>query len=216
MNRAERRQGTPSRAEREAQAKRRQFALYGSLAVLAVVLIVTVVLMSRVPKTASDAPITASIAVGQTAPTFSVSTTDGPFDLAKNGGKPTLLEVFATWCPHCQHEVPIMNRLNTSYKGKLNVVGVEGNDRGMDDTSPASQADMMTFVQKLGVTYPVAFDPDLTVAKEYLQSGYPTVVLIGADNKILAMGGGELPETNIRQAIDAVVAGKKPNPTFGQ
>jgi hypothetical protein len=71
-------------------------------------------------------------------------------------------------------------------------------------------------VQKLGVTYPVAYDPDLTVAKEYLQSGYPTVVLIGADNKILSMGGGELPETNIRQAIDAVVAGKKPNPTFGQ
>jgi thiol-disulfide isomerase/thioredoxin len=215
MNRAERRQVTPSRAEREAAAKRRQVAIYASLAVLAVVLIVTVAVMSRVPKTASDAPITAGISVGQTAPTFSVSTTAGPFDLANNGGKPTLLEVFATWCPHCQHEVPVMNRLYASYKGKVNVVGVEGSDRAMDNESNASQADMMTFVQKLGVTYPVAYDPDLTVAKAYLQSGYPTVVLIGANHKILSIGGGELPEAGIRAALDAVLAGKTPSPTLG-
>jgi thiol-disulfide isomerase/thioredoxin len=215
MNRTERRQGIPSRAQREAQAKRRQLALYVSFGVLAIVLIVTVAVMSRVPKTASDAPITAAIAVGSTAPEFSVSTTAGPFDLAKNGGKPTLLEVFATWCPHCQRETAILNRLYAADKSKINIVAVEGSDRGIDNTSPASAADMMVFVQKFAVTYPVAYDPDLTVAKSYLQSGYPTIALIDAHNKIVALGGGELPEAGLRNAIDNVVTGKPVSSTFG-
>jgi thiol-disulfide isomerase/thioredoxin len=216
MNRAERRPSSqPSRAVREAQAKRRQVALYASLGVLAVVLIVTVALMSRVPKTASDAPITAAISVGQAAPTFDVSTTAGPFDLAKNGGKPTLLEVFATWCPHCQRETAVFNHLYADYKNKVNVVAVEGSDRGMDNADTASPADMMAFVTKFAVTYPVAYDADLNVAKAYLQSGFPTVALIGADNKILALGGGELAEAKLRDALNASLAGKKPSPTFG-
>jgi thiol-disulfide isomerase/thioredoxin len=215
MNRTERRQGIPSRAQREAQAKRRQLALYVSLGVLAVVLIVTVAVMSRVPKTASDAPITAAIAVGGPAPEFSVSTTSGPFDLAKNGGKPTLLEVFATWCPHCQHETEVLNHLYAADKGKVNIVAVEGSDRGIDNTSPASPADMMVFVQKFAVTYPIAYDPDLTVAKAYLQSGYPTIALIDAHNKIVALGGGELPEAGLRNAIDNVLKGKPVSSTFG-
>jgi thiol-disulfide isomerase/thioredoxin len=216
MNRAERRQSTPSRAEREAQAKRRQIALYASLGILAVVLIVTVALMSRVPKTASEAPITAAIAVGQTAPEFTASTTAGPFDLAQNGGKPTLLEVFATWCPHCQRETAVMNHLYDSYKNKVNIVAVEGSDRGIDNEVAASQADMMAFGSKFHVVYPIAFDPDLTVAKSYMQSGFPTIVLIGADKKILAIGGGEIAESALRSDLDAAIAGKTPNPTFGQ
>jgi hypothetical protein len=85
----------------------------------------------------------------------------------------------------------------------------------MDSTENASQADMMAFVTKFAVTYPVAYDADLNVAKAYLQSGFPTVALIGTDNKILALGGGELAEAKLRDALNASLAGKKPNPTFG-
>ena len=37
-----------------------------------------------------------------------VSSNAGPFDLA-SVSTPVLLEVFATWCPHCQREVPVVN-----------------------------------------------------------------------------------------------------------
>ena len=39
-----------------------------------------------------------------------LQTTAGLFDLSKTR-KPVFLEVFATWCPHCQHEAPIVDRL---------------------------------------------------------------------------------------------------------
>ena len=39
----------------------------------------------------------------KTAPQFEVATTAGYFDLSKTR-KPVFLEIFATWCPHCQRE----------------------------------------------------------------------------------------------------------------
>jgi len=214
MNRAERRKPSPTRAAAEANAKRRTTIIYISLGVLAVVLIVSVGLMSRVPKTASDAPVFAQLTVGQVAPTFAVSTTAGPFDLAQAGGKPTLLEVFATWCPHCQKETTTMSALYRDYRSRVNIVGVEGSERGLDN-APASAADMMTFAQKYKAQYPLAFDPQMNVAKAYLQGGYPTIVLIDKDKKVLAIGGGEIAETSLRTALDNVLAGKPVHPTFG-
>jgi thiol-disulfide isomerase/thioredoxin len=214
MNPATRSSAAVSRAAREAQAKRRNLVLYGSLGLVAVVLVVAVALMSRVPKTASDAPVVAQLTVGQKAPEFAVSTTDGPFDLAHNGGKPTLLEVFATWCPHCQHEVSILNPLYAKLKGAANVVAVSGSAQAIDEQSPESQADVVAFTQRFGTTYPVAFDPDLAVAKGYLQGGFPTIVLISKDDKVLAIGSGELPAAGLEKAVSGAIIGKPVSPTF--
>ncbi|HMF28152.1 MAG TPA: hypothetical protein VKE42_05235, partial [Candidatus Cybelea sp.] len=52
---------------------------------------------------ASSSPVIGKAQVGQPAPTFVVATTNGLFDLSKTN-RPLVLEVFATWCPHCQRE----------------------------------------------------------------------------------------------------------------
>jgi peroxiredoxin len=215
MNRAERRSVVPSRAQLQAQAKRRRTLLIASLLLLAIVIVVAVALGSRVPKAASDAPISAPLAVGQKAPEFSVATTGGPFDLASAGGKPTLLEVFATWCPHCQRETSVLGALFAKYKGRANLVAVSGSPYGMDSSQPESQADVINFVTKYNVEYPVAFDPNLSVAKSYLQGGFPTVVLIGADGIVRAIRDGEIPAKDLSAALDATLAGKKPDPKMG-
>ena len=215
MNRAERRSTIPSRAEQQAQAQRRKIAVIGSFSVLAIVIVVAIALASRVPKAASDAPSNAALAGGQTAPEFAVSTTAGPFDLAQAGGKPTLLEVFATWCPHCQRETAVLNALYPEFKAKANIVAVSGSPYSMDQSQPESQADVVAFMTKFGVTYPIAFDSQLDVAKKYLQGGFPTVVLIGTDGKIQAIRDGEIPKADIAKALDASLTGKTPDPRMG-
>jgi thiol-disulfide isomerase/thioredoxin len=224
MNRAEpRKSAAPSRAALEATAKRRRIVLLASLGILAVVVVVAVSLSSRVPQSATTAAAPAQLSVGQQAPTFSAATTAGPFDITKPGGKPTLLEVFATWCPHCQRETVVLNDLYGKYKGKVNFVAVSGSEYDMSGPpgenpgtpQPESQADVVNFMQKFNVTYPIAFDPDLKVAHEYLQDGFPQVVLIGADGKILAMRSGEIPAPDLSSAIGSALAGKKPDPKMG-
>jgi thiol-disulfide isomerase/thioredoxin len=175
------------------------------LAVVAIAAIIAVALANRVPQSAITQNPSAALKVGSKAPTFTASTNAGPFDLA-TVSSPVFLEVFATWCPHCQHEVPVVDALAQHYAGKVAFVGVTGSPYGIDGSSPENQADVDGWVQKLNVTYPVAFDASLTVANQYLQGGYPTIVLIGADKTIRYISSGELAPQVLAKAIDAVLS----------
>ncbi len=142
---------------------------------------------------ASVAPINAQATMGQKAPEFQTPTTDGPFDLA-SADKPVFLEVFATWCPHCQRETAVIDRLYQKYKDRVSFIAVPGSDTGMDGTTPASQFDLLNFQQRFNVKYPIAaYDPNLTVAKLYLKGGFPTLAVIDKNKTITYLNSGEVP-----------------------
>ncbi len=201
MSRAERRRGPGHPSSKP--TNHRATIVYVSLGVLAIIAIGAIAIASRTPNNAaSDAPIYAQLSVGQAAPAFSAATTSGPFNLPAADHKPVLLEVFATWCPHCQHEVSILNPLFHKYGDKVHFVAVSGSPYSSDEKSPSSQEDVMNFVQKFKVAYPIAYDPDMTVAHKYLQGGYPTIVVIGRDGKIAAVRDGEISQQQIQQDLD--------------
>jgi cytochrome c biogenesis protein CcmG, thiol:disulfide interchange protein DsbE len=155
-------------------------------------------------RSASQSPIVGKATVGRTAPEFTVSTTEGLFDLAKIR-EPVFLEIFATWCPHCQREAAVIDRLYGAYGGRVAFVGVSGSDTAMDETSPASQLDVVNWIQKFHVRYPVAFDPALTVAGLYLQDGFPTLVVIDKNKRVTYMATGEVSYGVLATAIKHVL-----------
>jgi thiol-disulfide isomerase/thioredoxin len=183
---------------------RRKIALYATLAVLVAAVVVAVALSSTVPK-AAVTPISAKagLTVGGKAPDFSVSTTGGPFTLSQTP-TPVLLEIFATWCPHCQHETAIMNTLQAKYRGKVAIVAVSGSELAIDGSTAASQEDVVQFGEHFNTTYPLAYDPTLDVAKKYIQGGFPTLVLIDANKTVRWFADGEIPLGDITKQIDAL------------
>jgi thiol-disulfide isomerase/thioredoxin len=195
-------------SSRRPPVDRRKPILYITLGVIALALVVTVGILSRstslVPQSATESHAQSTLKVGDSAPPFSVSTTAGPFDLA-TAKTPVLLEVFATWCPHCQHETKILNDIYAKYGKQITVVSVSGSNVAIDGNTPASQADVIAFAQKFSVAYPVAYDPDLKVANLYLQTGFPTVVMIKADKKVSYIGDGEIPAATLESAIKAAL-----------
>lgn len=153
-------------------------------------------------QSASQAPIAALLTVGDTAPEFQVASTGGSFDLAKTK-KPVFLEVFATWCPHCQRETAVLNRLYPQFKDKVAFIAVSGSNTGMDGLAATSN-DVLQFAQRFGVKYPVAFDGTLAVANDYLQGGFPTIVIISSDKKIVYLTSGEIPEATLAAQLRSV------------
>lgn len=142
---------------------------------------------------ASVAPINATATMGQKAPEFQTPTTAGPFDLAA-AQKPVFLEVFATWCPHCQRETAVIDRLYGKYKDRVDFVAVPGSDTGMDGTTPESQFDVLNFQQRFRTQYPIAaYDPNLSIAKQYLKGGFPTLAVIDKNKTITYLNSGEVP-----------------------
>jgi thiol-disulfide isomerase/thioredoxin len=155
-----------------------------------------------VQKSATQAPALGTAKVGEKAPEFQAATNQGFFDLAKTN-RPVFLEVFATWCPHCQRETAIIDKLYGKYKNRVDFVAVTGSSVGMDHQSPASEEDVLTFAQTFHAAYPLAFDGSLDVAKAYLQGGYPTLVVINRKKIVTYLSSGETSFDELDAAIKA-------------
>lgn len=159
---------------------------------------------NRQVKEASSSPIVGKASVGQPAPDFEVATTDGLFDL-KAAEKPVFLEVFATWCPHCQRETTVVDKLYRNYRSRVAFVGVSGSSTAMDGTTAASQLDVLDWVRRFNVQYPVAYDPLLNVANLYLQGGFPTFAIIGRNKRVSYLNSGEVSYEELSSAIEKVL-----------
>lgn len=155
-------------------------------------------------QSASQAPTVGKVSVGARAPEFQAATTTGLFDL-NAATKPIFLEVFATWCPHCQRETVVLNQLYAAYHSKIDFVAVSGSDTGMDESSPASQLDVLNFAQRFKVKYPIAYDGTLGVAGLYLQGGFPTLVIIDKQKIIRYLTDGETPYSTLAAKLNAVL-----------
>ena len=199
---------------RSARATARPFpiqrvVLWSTIALLAVVGVVAIGIANHsVPQIATEAPPLSFVAKGDPAPDFSVATTQGAFRLS-DAQRPVLVEVFATWCPHCQRETAALNRLYDTYRSRMEFVAVSGSPYARDRVSPESQADVLEFARYINVRYPIAYDPTLTAAKGYLQGGFPTIAVVGTDKKVAYIGSGEISEATLNAQIRALLGVKR-------
>jgi thiol-disulfide isomerase/thioredoxin len=187
----------------------RRVLTIATIAVVALIIVTAVVVYSKGPthgavQSASQSPVVGKAQEGKTAPQFEVATTAGYFDLSKTR-KPVFLEVFATWCPHCQRETVVVDKLYSKYRNRVDFVAVSGSDTAMDGTSASSELDVLDWIRRFKVVYPVAYDPVLNVANLYLQGGFPTFAIIGTDKKIRYLDDGEISYRDLDSAIRAVL-----------
>ena len=92
--------------------------------------------------------------VGDRAPDFVVQTlAGGAKRLSNYRGRPLLVNLWATWCPPCIEEMPVLNRLQESYRdGGLIVLGIAGDE----DVSAVGE-----FLKKYSVKFEVLLDPQM-------------------------------------------------------
>lgn len=76
----------------------------------------------------------ATVKVGQPAPALEAPTFEGKvFNLAKLRGKPVVIHFWATWCPACRKEMPVLSRFYQKNRDRLEMLAVSADrprDRG--------------------------------------------------------------------------------------
>ncbi|TYB32964.1 MAG: TlpA family protein disulfide reductase [Flexistipes sinusarabici] len=72
--------------------------------------------------------------------------------LEKNKGKVVLVNVFASWCPSCQYEMPLLNNIYSDFKENNFVMIGLSIDRKMNDLSK--------FIKEYNVDFPVYLGAD--------------------------------------------------------
>lgn len=88
---------------------------------------------------------------GRRVPSFALP--DGQLryhDILDYRGKPLLLEVMQTSCPHCQSLAVTLERVRTKYGAQVGVLSIVN--------PPDTQATVSEFIRKYKVDYPLLFD----------------------------------------------------------
>jgi thiol-disulfide isomerase/thioredoxin len=124
------------------------------------------------------------IPVGQKAPAFTAETVGGGrVSVGEDEAEATMLVFFATWCPHCQAEAPVMSELESQYEGlQMVMVGIDGEDNPQK---------VQQFVEEYDFESPAVYDPAL--GPEYEVSGYPTTYVLDGENRVVGAHSGEAP-----------------------
>jgi len=120
---------------------------------------------------------------GGGAPGFTLDTTDGRrLSLSELSGKPTVINFWASYCPPCKAEMPLLQRRVASLSGVRLVLINEG-----DSTQRAQE-----FLSSTGIASASLLDSDLKVGRAYGVVPLPTTVFVRADGTIAGRQVGEL------------------------
>jgi cytochrome oxidase Cu insertion factor (SCO1/SenC/PrrC family) len=117
------------------------------------------------------------------APAFSLTGTDGhQVTLASLAGKPAVINFWASYCPPCRAEMPLLQKRVGQQTGARLVLVDEG------DSSQSAR----DFLGSLGIKQPALLDSNLGVGHAYGAIALPTTVFVRADGTIAARHIGQL------------------------
>jgi thiol-disulfide isomerase/thioredoxin len=112
-------------------------------------------------------------------------------------GRPTVVNLWATWCPPCVDEVPELVAFAAAAGDRVGVVGVAHQD------SPLS---VYTFAQQFRIGYPLLRDDEGDVLRKY-GSFLPVTLLVAGDGALRHVQVGAYPTVAALQDAVAVHLG---------
>ncbi len=203
---------------------RQLVAILGIVVVLAVVLVAaTRPLGSTTPLTPGDPRATAyllgspttGLEIGSLAPELAGTRDDGtpwaltdvsgrPVRLADLRGKGVWLNFWASWCPPCQAETPVLRDTFDAYKDRgLELIGIS-----VQETNPA---DVGAYAAKYGLDYTIAADLSADAFRLYRVYGLPTHVFIDPDGRIRKIIAAPLSMAQAAAEVEAILPPGGPN-----
>ncbi|MER0122913.1 TlpA family protein disulfide reductase [Streptococcus sp. ZJ93] len=112
---------------------------------------------------------------GQELPNFTVQTADGMTKVSTDlvSDRPTVLIAWASWCPDCQQQLPIVEELYQQYKDKIHFVGIN-----MTDGSRETKDKAMKYLSENSYTFPVVFDTESKALDALQVDTIPTMYFV--------------------------------------
>jgi cytochrome c biogenesis protein CcmG/thiol:disulfide interchange protein DsbE len=129
------------------------------------------------------------------APGFTLDSLTAPGQhimLSQYQGKPLIVNFWASWCPPCQQETPLLASWYTRQHGHVILVGLDENDT-------ASSA--LQFAKAKGVRYPIGVDPGLAAANAYGVTGLPQTFFLNAQHRIVDHVLGAVTQADLAKGL---------------
>jgi thiol-disulfide isomerase/thioredoxin len=124
-------------------------------------------------------------ALGRDLPALTLPCLGGGEDVALASappGRPTLVNIWATWCPPCVREVPLLRRFHEQAGDRVGLVGVLHED----------ERDLaLEFARQYGMHWPSVVDDDGKVLRKF-SAGPPVTLFVDAAGSVTYVQRGEI------------------------
>lgn len=114
---------------------------------------------------------------GDAAPDFTLPTLEGPrISLSDYRPRVVVVNFWATWCPPCVEETPSLKRFAEAMQSEgVKVIGVSVDQ---------DEAALRKFVAEGQLSFPIARDPERTIATRYGTFKFPETYIVDSEGKI--------------------------------
>jgi peroxiredoxin len=113
-------------------------------------------------------------------------------------GSPVWINFFATWCPPCQEETPVLRDAYAQYRDE----GLELLAISVQESTPA---DLAEYAETYSLDYTIGFDGTGAVFDTYRGYGLPTHVFLDAEGVITQLIYGPLDRERATEIIEPLL-----------
>jgi cytochrome c biogenesis protein CcmG/thiol:disulfide interchange protein DsbE len=136
--------------------------------------------------------------VNRLAPDFTITTFKGDkISLKDLRGKPVVINFWASWCPPCRVEAPLLEHTWRAYKDRGVVfLGIDLQDK---------LEDALAYLREFNVTYPNGPDPTGEISINYGVSGLPVTFFVSKSGMIVRRWVGAIERSVLISAIEEIM-----------
>ena len=123
--------------------------------------------------------------------------------LSSKFGKPTIINIWASWCPPCREEMPYFLEAYRQYGDKVNFVMINATGSHPDETAEKAQA----YLKEAGLTdLPIYYDDQRQNQIAFNAVSLPTTYILNAKGEIITRGQGSVPREELFKVLEQMVA----------
>ncbi len=116
-----------------------------------------------------------------------------PVSLSDYHGQVVLVNNWATWCPPCRQEMPILDAYFRDHQHlEFTIVAIDAGD------PPEMVAE---FVKRYGLTFPVWIDPDSSTLNSFRNNYLPSSYLVDENGQVVMVWNGAVTYASLEENI---------------
>lgn len=121
-------------------------------------------------------------------------TSEEQLRLAAYRERPTLINLWASWCTPCRTEMPLLQASHERVGDAVRFLGVNVSDE---------RSSALNFLAVAGISYPQAVDPTNLLPSSLGSQGLPVTIVVDAAGSVVYRKIGQLSDTDLQEAMAA-------------
>ena len=114
----------------------------------------------------------------------------------ESANRPTVVNVWASWCLPCRSEAPLLTAAHAEYGDRIDFVGVDVLD---------SQVGAKEFIAEFQLEFPSYFDRNRAIPNHYGGIGTPITMFFAPDGELVSVHNGVIDDRALALGIDELL-----------